>query len=110
MPETGVKQANASSPSMALRPSRLHMDGSRRGAFCVCGGPVTAGLRSPERDGHAGRAVAVLSTGGTFMAESACFHGGFRSFLNFDVAFWFIRAQHLLDIRLKKANGGRLNG
>jgi hypothetical protein len=54
--------------------------------------------------------VAVLSTSGTFMAESTCFYGGFRSFLNFDVAFWFIRAQHLLDLRLKKANGGRLNG
>jgi len=45
-----------------------------------------------------------------FMAERASFNRGFRSFLNFDVAFWFIRAQHLLDLRLKKANGGRLNG
>jgi hypothetical protein len=44
------------------------------------------------------------------MAESARFRRRFRSFLNFDVAFWFIRAQHLLALRLKKANGGRLNG
>ena len=43
-------------------------------------------------------------------SESACFQGDFQSFLNFDVAIWRSRAQHLLALRLKKANGGRLNG
>jgi hypothetical protein len=43
-------------------------------------------------------------------SESAYFPSGFQSFLNFDVAFWSVKAQHLLDSRLKKANGGRLNG
>ena len=44
------------------------------------------------------------------MPEPTCFRSNSRSFLNFDVAFCLIRAQHLLDLASKKANEGGLNG
>jgi len=70
----------------------------------------------PTRDRNVGGRMSLQGRyrhcreGAPDTSESACFQGDFQSFLNFDVAIWRGRAQHLLALRLKKANGGRLNG